>query len=386
MSNPLRLLHSSDWHIGMTRRHLSESKQAVFRDARLQAIEQLCDHAREYDVAGVIVAGDVFDGNQLDSNTIISLLEMVGELTCPVVLQPGNHDSYRRDSVYQSPAFRAHQPDNILVPHEPGVLRDIPGLELIVGPYSDRYPTENPLFTALRQYTETPKEPGTYRVGLAHAGVDAFSPHMEDATGAEIIPVTALEEACRSYQLDYLALGDRHSQTPVGESGRIWYSGSPEVTDFDDVEKNSGKALLVTLHDSTCTTEPLTCGKWSFCTIRRDIHSTADIAQLSRDFAAIPNKRRTAVRLGLNATLTVEDMAALDTAQTQWEGMFAGFRLWERHSSRHLLPSLTELRERLTGYVAEAAEELSQLAETGDKTAQDALTLLYRLTAEGDHQ
>lgn len=131
MSNPMRLLHSSDWHIGMTRRHLSESKQAVFRDARLQAIEQLCNHAAELDVASVVVAGDVFDGNQLDSNTIISLLEMVGELTCPVVLQPGNHDSYRRDSVYQSPAFRTHQPDNVLVPNTPGVLRDIPGLELL---------------------------------------------------------------------------------------------------------------------------------------------------------------------------------------------------------------------------------------------------------------
>ena len=380
MSNPMRLLHSSDWHIGMTRRHLSESKQAVFRDARLQAIEQLCNHAAELDVASVVVAGDVFDGNQLDSNTIISLLEMVGELTCPVVLQPGNHDSYRRDSVYQSPAFRTHQPDNVLVPYKPGVLRDIPGLELIVGPYTDRYPTENPLFTALRQCAHTPKEPGTYRVGLAHTGVDAFAPRMDDATGAEIVPVAALEEACRSYQLDYLALGDRHSQTQVGESGRIWYSGSPEVTDFDDVEKNSGQALLVTLHDDTCTTEPLTCGKWSFRTFRRDIHSTADIAQLSHEFAEIPNKRRTAVRLGLNATLTVEDMAALDTAQAQWEGIFAGFRLW------HLLPSLTGLQARLAGYVAEAAEELSQLADTGDKTAQDALTLLYRLTVEGEHQ
>lgn len=386
MSNPMRLLHSSDWHIGMTRRHLSESKQAVFRDARLQAIEQLCNHAAELDVASVVVAGDVFDGNQLDSNTIISLLEMVGELTCPVVLQPGNHDSYRRDSVYQSPAFRTHQPDNVLVPYKPGVLRDIPGLELIVGPYTDRYPTENPLFTALRQCAHTPKEPGTYRVGLAHTGVDAFAPRMDDATGAEIVPVAALEEACRSYQLDYLALGDRHSQTQVGESGRIWYSGSPEVTDFDDVEKNSGQALLVTLHDDTCTTEPLTCGKWSFRTFRRDIHSTADIAQLSHEFAEIPNKRRTAVRLGLNATLTVEDMAALDTAQAQWEGIFAGFRLWERNSSLHLLPSLTGLQARLAGYVAEAAEELSQLADTGDKTAQDALTLLYRLTVEGEHQ
>ncbi|WQD12489.1 MAG: hypothetical protein U1U88_000445 [Lawsonella clevelandensis] len=75
---------------------------------------------------------------------------------------------------------------------------------------------------------------------------------MEDATGAEIISVAALEEACRSYQLDYLALGDRHSQTQVGESGRIWYSGSPEVTDFDDVEKTQAR------HSSShCMTRPV---------------------------------------------------------------------------------------------------------------------------------
>ena len=114
MTDSLRLLHSSDWHIGMTRRHLPESKQAVFRDARLSAVERLCEHAVNYDVAAVVVAGDIFDGTQLDSNTIVSLLEMLGDLPCPVVLQPGNHDSYQRESVYCAPAFRTHCPDNVL--------------------------------------------------------------------------------------------------------------------------------------------------------------------------------------------------------------------------------------------------------------------------------
>ena len=398
MVDTLRFIHSSDWHIGMTRRHLSESKQAVFRDARLTAIERLCDHASSNDVAAVLVAGDVFDGNQLDENIIISLVEVLGELTCPVVLQPGNHDFYQRGSVYCSPAFRNHRPDNVIVPTEPGIIEDIPGMELIVGPYNTRYPSDNPFLTALHQCCTHPKDPEKYRVGLAHGSIDTFAPSIggshEDAdsdNGGSAMSVAELSQAYERYQLDYIALGDRHSRTEVTENEKchIWYSGSPEVTDFDDVEKSSGHALLVTVDGEECRCEPLQCGEWSFHTMHREVHSRADIDALTRDLFALPHKRRTAVRLGLHATLTTADMAELDAAQVNWENMFAGFHLWDRHSSRNVLLSAEDMRARFGGYVAEAAANLSQLAENDDATslaAQNALTLLCRLASQKGEQ
>ena len=61
--------------------------------------------------------------------------------------------------------------------------------------------------------------------------------------------------------------------------------------------------------------------------------------------------------------------------------MLAGFHVWERNSSTHVLPATDEVRKNLAGYVAEAADELAQQAEAGDETAQNALMLLYRLAA-----
>ena len=45
--------------------------------------------------------------------------------------------------------------------------------------------------------------------------------------------------------MHYVALGDKHSRTEVGSTGRVWYSGSPEVTNYDDIEPDPGHVLVV---------------------------------------------------------------------------------------------------------------------------------------------
>ena len=36
----------------------------------------------------------------------------------------------------------------------------------------------------------------------------------------------------------------------VGSTGRIWYSGSPEVTNYDDIESDPGHVLVVDLDEA----------------------------------------------------------------------------------------------------------------------------------------
>ena len=43
----------------------------------------------------------------------------------------------------------------------------------------------------------------------------------------------------------YVALGDRHSTTNVGTTGRVYYAGAPEPTDYD--ETDPGNVLIATL-------------------------------------------------------------------------------------------------------------------------------------------
>lgn len=384
MTRTLRLLHSSDWHIGMTRRHLSESSRAVFLNSRLDAIERLCDIAIDEAVDGMLVAGDVFDSAQLSPTIVLPLLELLGDVPSPVVLVPGNHDSYQYESVYRSTAFLQNKPDNVFVAEKPQLLDIIPNCQLAVGPFTNRFPSKNPIFTAAELFSD--KNTEDYRVLVGHGGVDTFAPDMDNKDNSDVIASAELEQLLTTRSIDYIALGDRHSTASVGASQRIWYSGSPEVTDFDDVEKESGQALLVTLSGEKCDVSRLQTGKWNFTTLRATVHSGDDLRQLDSQLHALTRKNKRAVRLGLKAYLPVSGMAELDNYLHKWQNMFAGFQLWQRHSEQHTLPDDKDFDDYLSGYAKTAAQKLIDQAEAGDDVARDALTMLYRMAVEGESQ
>ena len=68
--------------------------------------------------------------------------------------------------------------------------------------------------------------------------------------------------------IHYVALGDKHSLTDVGSTGRVWYSGSPEVTNYDDVEADPGHVLIVDIDEADpqhpVTVEAARVGRWRF--------------------------------------------------------------------------------------------------------------------------
>ena len=380
MNRTLRLLHTSDWHIGMTRRHLSESSRAVFLNSRVDAIERLCDIADDEAVDGMLVAGDVFDSAQLSPTIVLPLLELLGDVSCPVVLVPGNHDSYQYESVYRSTTFIQNKPDNVYVAEKPQVLEIIPNCQLAVAPFTSRFPSHNPIFTAAELFSN--KNTEDYRVLVGHGGVDSFAPQMEDKDNSDVIASAELEQLLTTRNIDYVALGDRHSTASVGASQRIWYSGSPEVTDFDDVEKESGQALLVTLSDDNCEVSRLRTGKWNFTTLHATVRCDDDLHRLDSQLHKLTRKNKRSVRLGLKAYLPVSGMAELENYLHKWQNMFAGFQLWQRHSEQHTLPDDRDLDEYLGGYAKTAAQRLIKQAEAGDDVARDALTMLYRMATE----
>src|SRR5690606_40600150 len=89
----VRFLHSGDWQLGMMRRFLGPEAQARFGQARLDAIERIGRAAADHDVAFVVVAGDVFDANQVDRQVVMRACEALRSIPCPVYLLPGNHDA-----------------------------------------------------------------------------------------------------------------------------------------------------------------------------------------------------------------------------------------------------------------------------------------------------
>lgn len=97
----MRLLHTSDWHLGRTLEGepLLEQQEAALR--------QIVDYAREHQVSAVLVSGDVYDRSVPNVRAMQLLQQTLVELTAftTVILTPGNHDDAMRFG-FGSPFFQ----------------------------------------------------------------------------------------------------------------------------------------------------------------------------------------------------------------------------------------------------------------------------------------
>ena len=88
-----------------------------------------------------------------------------------------------------------------------------------------------------------------------------------------------------------MALGDRHSLTKVGNSGRIWYAGTPEPTDYNEVKP--GFALVATINEEGVTTKEVNVGRWKFIEREQaDLNTKEDIDALRGWLEDLEDKER----------------------------------------------------------------------------------------------
>ncbi|WP_025735372.1 metallophosphoesterase family protein [Mycobacterium genavense] len=377
----MRFLHTADWQLGMTRHFLAGDVQPRYSAARRDAVAGLGALATEVGAEFVVVAGDVFEHNQLDPKVIGQSLEAMRAIGIPVYLLPGNHDPLDASSVFTSALFTRECPDNVVVLDSAGPHRVKPGLEIVAAPWRSKAPTTD-LVAEVLDGLENPD--AVTRVLVAHGGVDALDP---DRDKPSLIRLAGLEAALARGAIHYAALGDKHSLTRVGESGRVWYSGSPEVTNFDDVEANPGHVLVVDIDETNqVTVTPRHVGCWRFVTVHRQVDTSRDIADLDLNLDLMTEKDRTVVRLALTGSLTVTDRAALDACLDRYARLFADLRTWDSHTDLAVIPADGEFTDLgIGGFAAAAVEELVATARGDDgdfaADAQAALALLLRLTA-----
>jgi exonuclease SbcD len=251
----MRLLHTSDWHIGRTLHGtelLAEQEAVLSGLARVVAAEAV-------DV--VLVAGDVYDRAVPSADATAVLDRVVGRLLAAgaaVVMTPGNHDSARRLGTFSGllsaaglhvraatgrldePVLLADEHGDVAVyglPFlEPEVARHELGVtvgrshEAVVGAAMERVRSD--LFL----------RPGTRSVVLAHAfvggGVASDSERDICVGGVDLVPASVF------VGVDYVALG--HLHRPQTLSPRMRYSGSPLAYSFGEAGQQK-QAWLVDL-------------------------------------------------------------------------------------------------------------------------------------------
>ena len=371
----MRFLHTSDWQLGMTRAFLTPEASARFSQARIDAIASLGRLAAEHEAGFIVVAGDVFESSQISRETLVRTLEALKQLPVPVFLLPGNHDPLDGASIFATKEFR-DAPDHVFVIRDrtPMPVPGAEGVEVVGAPWRTKHPNAD-LCAELAAALD-PAAAGVTRIAVCHGQTDNLSP---DASQPAVIDLAGAEAAIRDGRYHYLALGDRHSVTAVGETGRIWYSGAPVATDF--VEEEPNRVLLVDLDAERCEVTPLAVGDWHFVAGHFTVNDADDVERFRSWLDDLPGKERTAVKIGFTGSVNLATAGALDEVMETRRELFASLRRRERTTDLAVVPDeLDQDSVSLSGYAKATWDELLAQSEAGDETAGDALRLLYRLS------
>ncbi|KQB83766.1 metallophosphoesterase family protein [Corynebacterium oculi] len=369
-------IHTSDLQWGMTRWFLDEDAQARFDAARLDAVRRIGEIARERGADFVVMAGDVFDKNSLSRRTQGRALDALASMGVPVLLLPGNHDPLVADSPFYAAADIPGV--TILRDHQP--VRVGEGVEVVGAPLKAKYASTDLVAQALAGLEPTQE----VRVAVGHGQAEGRTGEADPA----LIDLAKAERALEAGVIDYLALGDTHSTQQVGRSGRVWFSGAPETTDFHDHyqwksggEVDSGNVLCVSIEKTSATNarvevEKIAVGTWLFEALDAEVNTAEEVADFLAALEAYPHKERTVVKYSLRGTLGLADMRTLEAGIERLEPVFAALYERRRLMDLHLAPSPEEIAETdMRGYAAEALQELVANDET------DAVNLLLRLSA-----
>jgi exonuclease SbcD len=254
----MRLLHTSDWHIG---RSLHGTDLLAEQE---QVLGGLADVVAAESVDVVLVAGDVYDRAvpsaeaQAVLSRVVARLRRAGAI---VVLTPGNHDSARRLGTFSEllAAGGLHVRTETPCLDEPVLLADehgdvaiygLPYLEPEVARFELGLPGARSHEAVLAEAMDRVRadlflRPATRSVVLAHAFVGGGQPSDSERDisvgGVDLVPAAVFDG------VDYVALG--HLHRPQTLTPRLRYSGSPVAYSFGEAGQQK-QAWLVELDAS----------------------------------------------------------------------------------------------------------------------------------------
>ncbi|MEV0265827.1 exonuclease SbcCD subunit D [Streptomyces sp. NPDC050617] len=249
----MRILHTSDWHLGRSFHRVS------MLDAQRRFIDHLVATVREQRVDAVLVAGDVYD-RAVPPLAAVELfddaLHRLAGLGVPTVMISGNHDSARRLGVGAGLIERAgiHLRTDPAGCADPVVLTDEHGDIACYGlPYLEPALVRDELAAPKANHTAVlgaamervradlaTRPHGTRSIVLAHAFVTGgtASDSERDITvgGVSAVPAELFDG------IDYTALGHLHGCQRIAD--RVRYSGSPLAYSFSETDHRKSMWLV----------------------------------------------------------------------------------------------------------------------------------------------
>ncbi|NQV16466.1 DNA repair exonuclease [bacterium] len=301
----IRILLTSDLHLGMRFANYPPNIQETLIEARFMALENLVDQANAARCDLLVIAGDLFDRVSVAEAEILkaaqSLREFQGRLA---IVLPGNHDYIRLGATDLWTHFIEYSEGNILVIQEKEIISlfayDL-NVNLYPGPCYSKHSSDN----AIGWIKEIEKNPEVkHHIGIAHGSLEGFSPDFQRT----YYPMTVKDlEEC---EMDIWLLGHTHVQYPsiVGPMDRIFYPATPEPDGFDC--RHEGKAWIIEIDEGkSVIPTSLSTGAYRFLHDDITINNTADVETLRQKYSN-PESKKTLLKLKTRGRLA-EDVFSL---------------------------------------------------------------------------
>ncbi|MCR4689569.1 MAG: exonuclease SbcCD subunit D [Saccharofermentans sp.] len=253
----MKILHTSDWHIGLTEPHCDiASDQRFF-------IDEICRIAAEQKVECILIAGDIYDRMvaSLDSVKLhdYAANKICNELGITLCEIAGNHDGSVRLASNSQLLTKAGY-------FVAGSLSDgigstvIGNTEIFLLPWINEstvksaYPDEadkiDDLTSAYEIVCSHIKEgftPGLRHILMAHCFVTGATTSVSDRAcevgNAPMVPASVFKD------FDYVALGHIHKMQKLADN--VYYSGTPMPYSFGKEENQSKYVRLIDTDDMT---------------------------------------------------------------------------------------------------------------------------------------
>jgi DNA repair exonuclease SbcCD nuclease subunit len=250
-----RFIHTADIHLDSPLKGLEAHEDAPveeIRGATRRAFDALIDLAIEEEVAFVLIAGDLYDGDWKDYNTGLYFAGRMGRLNkagIKVFIVFGNHDAA------SSSTKTLPLPDNVTIfSHKKpeSITLDDPCVIIHGQSYSTKATTEN----LAAGYP--PHDTGYFNIGLLHTSLTGRENHENYAP-------CGLDEL-KSKGYDYWALGHVHKREVVSEDPAIIFPGNIQGRHIK--ETGAKGVTLVTVEDGRITdleTRELDVLRWAIC-------------------------------------------------------------------------------------------------------------------------
>ena len=189
MNRPLKITHTSDVHLN------DEPDGVKVREAFAQVVDTVIE--TESDL--FLIAGDLFDHNEIHRKTVDFVYEQLARVSCETVVIVGNHDVWDERSIVRRMDFRKAGAHVTLLNDAEGTQVTFPELHATVWGRCmlDHDRSNKPMAGA------PPRKGDMWHIGMAH-GLYTDDP---DAERSSLITPHEVE----SSGFDYLALGHVHA-------------------------------------------------------------------------------------------------------------------------------------------------------------------------------